>query len=385
MVDRRRLERIWEGEAEASAPLRIVLAIGSVAWGLGRRLHRALYAAKLRRRVRLPCPVISVGNVTVGGSGKTPCVAALARMLAAKGKRVVVLARGYGRQPGAKLNEEGEWLAAALPSVRVIQDPDRAGAAKRALAESPADVVLLDDGFQHERLERDLDLVLVDATFGFGNGKLLPAGPLRERPEALARADFAILTRCELADDEEIARARAALLAAAPGVLQLHARLDLSGLRHGGEKVAPYELKGRELLLATGVGRPSAVARTVSRLGAVVVDHVRFPDHHAYTRAEVEELLERAGAIDVWLATTEKDAVKWDALCPDRRGDYIVLEQGFALTEGRERFEARLEEVVAAAVPVTPPSPPPAEPETNGATPAGAAPTDAASTGAAST
>ena len=369
MVDRRRLERIWEGEAEAPAPLRIVLALGSVAWGLGRLLHRALYAAKLRSRVRLPCPVISVGNVTVGGAGKTPFVAALARMLAARGKRVVILARGYGRRPGAKLNEEGEWLAAALPSVRVVQDPDRASAAKRALAESPADVVLLDDGFQHERLERDLDLVLVDATFGFGNGKLLPAGPLRERPAALARAHFAILTRCELAEEEEIARVRAALLAAAPGVLQLHARLDLSGLRHGGEKLAPYELKGRELLLATGVGRPSAVARTVSKLGAVVVDHVRFPDHHAYTRAEVDALLERASAIDVWLATTEKDAVKWDALCPDRRGDYVVLEQGFALTEGRERFEARLEEIVGSAPP---------------AAPAEAVPTDA-STGAAST
>lgn len=324
-----------------------MLATASLAWRTGRGLHKALYAAKLRRRVRLPCPVISVGNVSVGGVGKTPFVAALARMLTERGKRVLVLARGYGRAPGEELNEEGRWLAAQLPSVRVVQAPDRAGAARRALAHSPADVVLLDDGFQHERLERDLDLVLVDATIGFGNGRLLPAGPLREPPQALARADFVILTRCELADADELAHARGVVLAAAPGVIQLHARLNLRSLRHGGELLGPHELRGRELLLATGVGRPAAVARTVSKLGGVIVDHVRFPDHHVYTRSEVEALIDRARDIDVWLVTTEKDAVKWDVLVPERRGDYVVLEQGFALTEGRERFEARLAEVIS--------------------------------------
>jgi tetraacyldisaccharide 4'-kinase len=346
MGESRRIERIWEGEAQAPVLQRLALRVAASAWGVGRRCHRALYRLKLLRRVRLPCPVVSVGNLSVGGVGKTPFVAALARTLSTDGRRVLILARGYKRAPGAALNEEGEWLKSVVPTARVVQDPDRAGAAQRALAESPADVVILDDGFQHEALARDLDVVLVDATTGFGNGRLLPAGPLRERPDALRRADFVVLTRCEIATDEEIARARAAVAAAAPAVPLVLARLDLRELRRGDVLLPPSELFQCGVLLATGVGRPSAVERNVVSFGGEVVDHARFDDHHAYTRGEVEALIARARQRGVWLATTAKDAVKWDALLPDRRGDYVVLEQGFALTDGRAAFEAALQKVV---------------------------------------
>src|SRR5262249_14033405 len=210
MLDARRLQEIWEGGAPAPIALRAGLGAASLGWAAGRALHRALHSARLLPRVRLPVPVVSVGNVSVGGSGKTPFVAALARAQVAAGRRVLIVARGYGRAAGAALNDEGAWLRAAVPRARVGQDPDRAAAARRELAREPADLVLLDDGFQHEALARALDLVLVDAATGFGNGRLLPAGPLRERPAALRRAALVVLTRSELASAEQLGRTRAA-------------------------------------------------------------------------------------------------------------------------------------------------------------------------------
>src|SRR5262245_23526183 len=182
MLDARRLQEIWEGTASAPIALRAGLSAASWGWAAGRTLHRALHAARLLPTLRLPVPVVSVGNLRVGGSGKTPFVAALAREQVAAGRRVLILARGYGRAAGAGRNDEGEWLRSVVPQARIVQDADRAAAARRELAREPADLVVLDDGFQHEALARDLDLVLVDAATGFGNGRLLPAGPLRERP-----------------------------------------------------------------------------------------------------------------------------------------------------------------------------------------------------------
>jgi len=342
MVDARRLQEIWDGVASAPLALRAVLGAASWGWAAGRALDRALHEVRLLPRVRLPIPVVSVGNVRVGGSGKTPFVAALARAQVAAGRRVVVLARGYGRAAGAALNDEGAWLAAAVPQARIVQAPDRAAAAERALARAPADLVILDDGFQHEALARDLDLVLVDAATGFGNGRLLPAGPLRERPSALRRAALVVLTRSELATAEQLARTRAAVAAAAPHVPVATARFDVVAIRQGERALPPAALAGGAVVVASGVARPAAVAATVEALGARVVDEARFPDHHAYSLGELEELLARARARGATLVGTAKDGVKWRALAPARADEWRIVEQELVVTEGRATLDALL-------------------------------------------
>jgi tetraacyldisaccharide 4'-kinase len=335
---RHSIEEWWRDEPPPPAPLRALLSAASLLYRAGRALHRGLYAAGLKRRGRLAAPVVSVGNLTVGGAGKTPFVAWLACELSRRGRSVIVLGRGYGRAATAELNEEGEWLARLLPPplVRVVQAPDRFRAAQLALREQPADVVLLDDGFQHEALVRDLDVVLVDASDPFGNGRLLPRGPLREPLAALRRAHFVFLTRAELAPAERLRSLKEQVAALAPGARLGVVRFEVAALRGGGERGPPKRLAGRAVVLLTGVGSPRAVRASVERLGARVAEELAFPDHHPFTRAEVERALARARALSAELVVTSKDAVKLDRL--GDAGRYLVLEQEPAVVEGGERL-----------------------------------------------
>ena len=155
---------------------------------------------------RLPMPVVSVGNLTVGGTGKTPSVMWLVELAKAHGKRPGVLARGYGRAEGAALNDEGMMLQARLPWLLQRQDPDRVAAGKLLVGDG-ADFIVLDDGMQHRRLHRDVDLVCLDALLPFGNSQCLPAGDLRESRAGLRRADLVLLTRAVRLGAEQV-RAR---------------------------------------------------------------------------------------------------------------------------------------------------------------------------------
>ena len=184
------LEALQSGAQRGAAAslARLGLSFLSGGYALARQGHRLCYRLGLCRRERLPVPVVSVGNLTVGGVGKTPFVEWLAADLLGQGLRPVVLARGYGRRPGEALNDEGQWLVQRLPGLPVVQNSQRAAEARRFLEQDRCDVFLLDDGFQHEPLARDLDLVLLDGTRPFGHGHLLPRGLLREPLSALRRA-----------------------------------------------------------------------------------------------------------------------------------------------------------------------------------------------------
>lgn len=293
------------------------------AWLFGRigRLRAGLYDAGWLRSAHVDVPVISVGNLTVGGTGKTPLVAYLARELARRGKRVGLLSRGY-KNHGEHANDEARVLAALLPGVPHVQDPDRVRGA-HDLQNRGVDVIVLDDGFQHRRLARDLDIVLIDATRPWGLPAsspespplraLLPRGLLREPPAALARADLIVLTHVEALEAPALAVLQAELEFEAPGkpiVLASHEPVGLrvhdSNLASDGERVIEglAYLRDREIDLVSGIGNPGAFEAMVRALGANVCSHRRFPDHHDYTLADVRDFGQRP------LVTTAKDAVK---------------------------------------------------------------------------
>jgi tetraacyldisaccharide 4'-kinase len=272
------------------------LRIPSFAFGVVASLRSELYESGLLTAHRAGVPVFSVGNLSAGGTGKTPFVVWLARELLRRERRVGILSRGYGAEPGAQ-NDEAAMLSRALPGVPHVQDRDRVRGA-RALVARGVDALVLDDGFQHRRIARDVDIVLVDATRPWGlprdaTGKsvraLLPRGFLREAPRSLARADALVITRVDQVPEAWLAELESELETLAAGVPRVHAVHAPRSLRNIDGTSAPLSsLAGREVELVSGIGNPEAFSRTVKSLGAIVTSERRFADHHAFSAADVE-------------------------------------------------------------------------------------------------
>ena len=285
----------------------------SLLYGLVTERRNAAYDRGAAATHRLDVPVVSVGNLTVGGTGKTPLVVWLVERALAAGRRPGVLARGYGRAKGAALNDEGMLLAGRFPGLPQVQDPDRVAGGRRLLARGDVDVVILDDGFQHRRLARDTDLVCVDARAPFANGLLLPAGDLRERTRGLARASAVVLTRAGAVGDAErrssIARVRAAAGRDLPVFVTDHRPFDLGVI--GSSEIRPLsELSGQRVHLLSAIAKPAAFESMARALGAEIVAHHVRRDHHVHAPAEVARVRARADADRALLVVTEKDAVK---------------------------------------------------------------------------
>jgi len=297
----------------ALAPLVPIAALyGSAAW-----LNRVAYTRGGLRRARLPCPVIAVGSLMVGGTGKTPLVAWLAAALRDRGHRVAVLSRGYARRSRARhvvsdgervlvsvaeAGDEPLWLAGKLPGIPVIVAANRAKAGREAIASFGADMLLLDDGLQHHRLRHDLGIATFDATVGLGNGWVLPRGPLREPARALRYADAAVLWRGPEGGAEPD---RPAL---APGLRSWSASRRVTGVRALGDPTAHPSrvLEGAAVGVISGLANPASLRASVARVGARVVAERQFPDHHAYRPSDLRGLSDSAR---IWV-TSEKDALK---------------------------------------------------------------------------
>lgn len=327
---------LWR--SEESLARRVALAplwLAELPYAAGAWLHRHAYEAGLRARTRLDAQVVSIGNLAVGGSAKTPVAAFLARALHARGLRVALLSRGVGgsRTREASLVSNGErtllsaaeagdepvLLAATTPGVPVLAGVDRAALGRRAIAEFGARVLLLDDGFQHHPLARDLDLVCLDARLGLGNGHVLPRGPLREPVSALTRAHALVFTRATAGDAEPPGAQR--LPADLPRFRVALRKLRLRALADGG--ATPLErLRGARVGLLAAIARPDRLARELGELGAEVVARRVFRDHHPYRR---EDLAELDPALR-WI-TTAKDAVKLDAAWPGANVCHVLEEE----------------------------------------------------------
>ncbi|MBI4618046.1 MAG: tetraacyldisaccharide 4'-kinase [Planctomycetes bacterium] len=316
-------------------------------FGLAVRLRLYLYDAGVLAVHRVSVPVVSVGNLTVGGTGKTPMVRELVRRLAARERRAAVVSRGYGATTGRGESDEGALLASWLPDVPRRAHPDRVRAAREAVEKDGADCLVLDDGFQHRRLSRDLDVVLVDATEPFGHGRLLPGGLLREPPSSLARAGLVVLTRADQVSAETLAELRRTVsrLSGAPVVEAVHRPVGVVEVPGGAVSPAGF-LAGRAVHAFCGIGQPEGFRGTLESLGARVVRFDALGDHHAYGEDELDRLLsagrEAGAAISV---TTEKDAVKLTRWATSER-TFAYLSVEIAIVSGEAELDLALDRVL---------------------------------------
>jgi len=286
-------------------------------------LRGALYDAGLLRAVHVEnLRVISVGNLNVGGTGKTPAVLYLTELLVREGRRVGILTRGYGRgsrepltftgvEPLPPVDDAGDeplLLARRCPQARLFVGADRVSGAWRARDDFGLDTVLLDDGFQHRRLARDEDMVVVDEAVGLGNGHMLPRGPLREPRSALRRAT---LLWIRAASTAAAAPAGPGLPPIDTGVPRVRTRyLPTAWLDPSGQVHPTGTLAGQPVLALAGLARPGGFLRTLQSLGTEVRDAALFPDHHRFTADELRDVEARATRHGARVVTTEKDAVR---------------------------------------------------------------------------
>lgn len=336
---------------------RALLGVGALGYGAAVRVRNAGYTLGLLPAHRLPCRVVCVGNLTVGGTGKTPTVIAVARRLREAGRTVCVLLRGYGRAGTAveavsdgrdilrdwrQAGDEAVLLAGSLPGVPVVVGGDRVEAGRLAVGRFGPHTILLDDGFQHRRLHRDVDVVLLDATDPFGGGRLLPLGCLREPVSALRRAHAILVTRTDQAGDLGSLRRR--LGECAPGIpvaWTIHQPCRVVDLCSGREG-PPESLQGKRVLAVSGIANPDSFHRTLRQLGATPAKVLTFPDHHAFTREDRARMGSEARAAGAeYILTTEKDAVRLGADLP---ADAPTLALGIEvkIIEGGEALERLL-------------------------------------------
>jgi tetraacyldisaccharide 4'-kinase len=329
------------------AALRGVLGCAAKLYGAGVYCRNLRYDRAGSAVHSVGVPVISVGNVTTGGTGKTPMVAWLASWFRERGTRVAVISRGYRAEPGLP-NDEAMELQMQFPDLPHVQNPDRVAGARQAIQEFAAQLILLDDAFQHRRIHRDLDLVLIDALEPFGYGHLLPRGLLREPLSALSRARVIALSRADLVTSERRAVLRAEVLRRAPQAAWVevaHRPRSLVGVNSETTELAP--LRGKRVAAFCGIGNPAGFCRTLANEGAEVVAFREFPDHYAYHDEDLAALAEWSDGADVAaVVCTMKDFVK---LRVERLGrqPLCALAIGVELLAGRGEFEAILSTFVA--------------------------------------
>lgn len=292
-------------------------------------------------------PVISVGNLTLGGTGKTPMVLWLARWFRDRGSRVALVSRGY-KATADSVNDEGRELEQRLPDVPHLQNPDRVAAARLAVQEFGAQLILLDDAFQHRRIARSLDIVLLDALEPFGFGHVFPRGTLREPLEGLRRANVAVLTRADMVDDVERARIHGIVERFAPNVVWAECRhAPQSLISSSGTQQPIHSLRGRRVAAFCGIGNPAGFRHTLDECGSKVIAWREFPDHYAYQPTDIEVLSSWAqGSQAETVVCTHKDLVKLAASQLAGRPLWAVT-IGMEFLAGQDALESKLKEVLA--------------------------------------
>ena len=296
---------------------RLVLFCGTIPYGFATWWKKRKFDRNDKFAFRSKAKVISIGNLTTGGTGKTPMVEWVCRHLRNEkigdsSPRVCIISRGYGAEKGS-VNDEARELEMRLPDVPHLQNPDRIAAAKVATVELDSQIIVLDDAFQHRRIARDMDIVLIDATNPFGFGYQLPRGLLRESISGLNRAHAAILTRCDLVPAFEVDRIKSEVLKINPRIVcaeSMHAPMSLRNA--SGEQKPVSEISESSVFAFCGIGNPVGFWHSLQGIGANIVLFEEFPDHHIYTRDDINRLKELTKSVSEIEAVvcTSKDLVK---------------------------------------------------------------------------
>lgn len=308
--DEHGLRRLLEGDGTVlSFLVRTCLYLPGKAYGFVMALRRKAYNAGIYASYPSGLPTVSVGNITAGGSGKTPTVALLAQQLLALGHRPAILMRGYAKTAGGE-SDEATLYASLVPKAILAVNPDRRAGALAAKRDG-ASILLMDDGFQHRRLKRDLDIVLIDATSPWGGGNTLPGGLLREPKSALKAAGAVIVTRSDQVDANRLDQILAEITRIAPGVFITSARHCPTRL-YTVEKIPLRldSLRGKDVVILSGIARPEAFSKTLEQLGAIPRAVFAKPDHHPLDNDFVLKAARAAENYDALLVTTEKDFAK---------------------------------------------------------------------------
>ena len=336
--------------------IRSLLAVAASFYALIIVLRNKLYDRGWLKSHKLSVPVVCVGNITAGGTGKTPMVIWLCRFFLARDIKPAILSRGY-KADDEDGNDEIQLLRRTLPDVPVVIDSDRLRGGRTALADHQAQVLIMDDGFQHRRLRRDLDIVMIDCTCPFGYDYLLPRGLLREPKTQLHRADIAILSRCDLIEQnklDELTRQiqqildNTALTDKATPKIIAHSRYEPNALfTSDGEKNDLDRLRGKKVLAFCGIGNPLAFVATLRKLEIEVVREHIFDDHHCYTEQDCKFLRAIFTENDYdAMVTTEKDWVKIKQLSAAQMLKNLYwLKIETVLTHNREQLEDRLDQI----------------------------------------
>lgn len=356
----------------AAALILKVLTVLSVIYGWGVRVKLCMYKYGFLKQHRLNCQVISLGNITVGGTGKTPTAQRLATIIRDMGYRVVILNRGYragwqgpvglvsdGHKIYMTVTEAGDeayLLAKSLPGIPVVIGRNRILTGEYAVNELKAEVIILDDGYQHWQLARDLDIVLIDALNMFGNQCLLPRGTLREPLNNLSRAHAFLLTKVDQSTDDArdiihdtLSRYNDKALVV-ESIHQPKCFVEVEEFYKGVRmnSVALEAIRGKKVVALSAIGNPSSFEKTILDIGAAEVCGVRYADHHDYTMAEMQEIMQRGMDEDAYaIITTEKDAVKIPAefIHSERPLPLYVLSISVRFTEGYKDLMQLIDQV----------------------------------------
>lgn len=370
---RARLERFilkliqHEGDDQGQPrPIRWLLSVlegCSRLFGLVVRLRAWLYRVGLKRRFPLGCQVISVGNVTVGGTGKTPVVEILARTLRDEGRAVAIISRGYrkkekpffqrllegeGAPPrvvsdghrvllGSEMSgDEPFMLASNLPGVVVLVDKNRVKAGRYAIRHFGSDVLILDDGFQYMKLRHSHEIVLVDSTNPFSNGHLLPRGTLREPAENVGRANFIFITKSD--GNTEALRARLRRLNPTAEMAECRHRPRYYRNAYSDETLPLEAIAGMKVVTLAGIAAPMGFENSVSAMGGRILSRERYPDHYRYRAREIAGLVNAAAELGAdAILTTEKDAVRLPRL-EDPKVPIYYMRMEIEIVSGFDNF-----------------------------------------------
>ena len=350
-----------------ASSLRLIFLILSGIYYLGLQVIQFFYRVKILKSLKLKARVISVGNLTVGGTGKTPTVEKIARLLQEKLKKVAILSRGYKSQVAGRrsqvavvtdgkkillsVSEAGDepyLLAQNLSKVPVVIGKNRMASGNYCLSNFGTETFILDDGFQYWKLKRDLNILLIDSLNSFGNGFLLPRGILREPLRSLRRADLFILTRTDQTENIGALKERIRGINPFTPILEsIHAPRYLEDLRSN-KKFDLEFIEDKEVLALSSIARPESFEKTLKDMRAIIMKRLRYPDHYPYTKEDLKEITTKArGCL---IITTQKDGVRLKPLLenesrPSERGvdeSILILRIELKITKGQEILETQI-------------------------------------------